>query len=155
MITVYYQKGEEKQLSYRLLRHMLAECGYKEEPILFKNSFGKPYLQNFPLFFNSSNSGGYTVVALSDQEIGVDIQVIKPISAGVCKRFLQTQAVDPTEQTLLWTQYESYGKFLGCGIPISLPQKQHIFQTVRLDNCLLTICTEKAEEWSPVEYTTP
>ena len=39
------------------------------------------------LFFNISHSKDYVVLALSDEEVGIDIQEIKPLKANVPKRF--------------------------------------------------------------------
>ena len=53
---------------------------------------GKPYFVEMPeLFFNLSHSGDYVVCALSDSEVGIDIQQYrKNIKDGVFKRVLHT-----------------------------------------------------------------
>ena len=41
-------------------------------PVIDK--FGKPYFENSDIYFNISHSGNYVVAAVSEHEIGVDIQ---------------------------------------------------------------------------------
>ncbi len=55
---------------------------------LLKMNNGKPYIENINGFnFNISHSGKWTVIAISDHEVGIDIQQIKSTKANVAKRF--------------------------------------------------------------------
>ena len=55
--------------------------GVKEENIeIKKGKHGKPYVINLPAHFNVSHSGNYTVVAISDSPIGIDIEIIMDFS---------------------------------------------------------------------------
>lgn len=38
------------------------------------NENGKPYINNYPIFFNISHSGNYVIIVFSNKEIGIDIQ---------------------------------------------------------------------------------
>ncbi|MBQ3100799.1 MAG: 4'-phosphopantetheinyl transferase superfamily protein [Clostridia bacterium] len=94
------------------------------EPIISKNENGKPFIQNYPEFcFNISHSGEWTVLAVSDQEIGVDIQKIKPVRSNIPKRFFTRREnlfLDNlnnkdycTEFTRIWTLKEARTKASG------------------------------------------
>ena len=89
---------------------------------------GKPYLREYPLFFNLSHSGEYVVCAVSDREIGVDIQKCSNMNVmRIAKRFFseeECRALETCETGeerrqfffRLWVRKEAYGKFLGKGI---------------------------------------
>lgn len=82
-----------------------------------KTPRGKPYFEGAPFCFNLSHSGDYVVCALSNTQVGVDIEKILPVSLKVMRRFFSATVLSPTEQMRLWTHYESYGKMTGQGIP--------------------------------------
>lgn len=57
-------------------------------PDLIRGANGKPEFAEKGLFrFNVSHSGCWTVLAVSDNDIGVDIQLIRPIGRPVTRRF--------------------------------------------------------------------
>ena len=77
------------------------------------------------LFFNISHSKDYVVLALSDREVGVDIQEIKPLKADIPKRYFHAkdiEYIDAKEEcrlerfTEVWCIKESYSKLTGRGI---------------------------------------
>lgn len=111
-----------------------------DEPIILKNENGKPYIQNHPEFhFNISHSGEWTVLAVSDNEVGVDIQIIKPIRNNLAKRFFtrrENQKLEQlnneeffTEFTRMWTLKEARTKVTGESLAKCLP----VFNTVEYD----------------------
>lgn len=89
---------------------------------------GKPYLREYPLFFNLSHSGEYVVCAVSDREIGVDIQKCSAMNIiRIARRFYSEEecraleACETEEERQqyffrLWARKEAYGKLLGEGI---------------------------------------
>lgn len=87
---------------------------------------GKGRIENRDnLFFNISHSKDYVVLALSDEEVGIDIQEIKPLKANVPKRFftdLDNEYIDKSEEgkierfTQVWSAKESFAKLTGNGI---------------------------------------
>ena len=89
---------------------------------------GKPYLRDYPLFFNLSHSGEYVICAVSDREIGVDIQKCSDTNVmGIAKRFFVEEECRALEACgtgeerqqcffRLWVRKEAYGKLLGKGI---------------------------------------
>lgn len=89
---------------------------------------GKPYLRDFPFFFNLSHSGEYVFCVLSDREVGADIQQCNSadygrlagrfFSAEECRE-LESCVVENERQQLfyrLWTRKEAYGKLTGVGL---------------------------------------
>lgn len=98
---------------------------YEEE----YNENGKPRFQGAPFAYNISHSHDLVVVALSDEEIGIDIELDdakRQISPNLAKKVLSSseyvQYVDlpPVAQRHLfyrrWVQLESYLKFCGTGL---------------------------------------
>ena len=88
---------------------------------------GKPYFKNLPCYFSLSHSGEYVFCAVSDGEIGADIQECKPLkNYRMEKRYFteweQQLLAGKTEEERqkifyrLWTKKEAYGKLTGDGI---------------------------------------
>lgn len=101
------------------------------EEALSRSPKGKPFLPDFPAVrFNFSHSGEYLALAISDSEVGLDIQETKnphTDALKIAKRyFTETEyksllSCDTPEQRrslffLLWTIKEAYLKYLGCGL---------------------------------------
>ena len=108
--------------------------------VISKNKNGKPYIPDLPEFhFNISHSGEWTVIAVSDSEIGVDIQLIKPVRNGLAKRFFtrrENLKLDKlnneeynAEFTRMWTMKEARTKVTG----ESLARSLSLFNTVEYD----------------------
>ena len=108
-------------------RAILELSGGRETPALVKGENGKPYCLNYPYHFNISHSEKYTVVAVSDRPIGVDVEVIRPFSASAAAKFITDQEKDyivlddnPDKRNerffKLWCAKEAYLKFIGTGL---------------------------------------
>lgn len=85
----------------------------------------KPYLHSHPdIHFSIAHSGSCVAVAVSDKEIGLDLELIKKAPMKILKRAFSpfeaeriTGSSDPNlEFYRIWTRKESYGKFLGTGL---------------------------------------
>ncbi|NOX46626.1 MAG: 4'-phosphopantetheinyl transferase superfamily protein [Chlorobi bacterium] len=96
-----------------------------------KSEKGKPYLAGHSNpYFNISHSGNYVVLAFADEEVGIDVEKIRPINYRVAKRFYskaefaELDKKDGQEKLEfffdLWTLKESYLKLLGKGLTKSL-----------------------------------
>ena len=95
---------------------------------------GKPYFAEPDApFFSVSHSGKYAALALSWQEIGLDIQQIRPYGAGLAERVLSKteyaqyqKAETKKEQEKIffcgWCARESYGKLTGKGLLLPLSE---------------------------------
>ncbi len=90
---------------------------------------GKPYLKNYPYYFNLSHSGSYAVCVLSGREVGADIQIHRTADFGrLVKRFFspaEAEAFAGAEEPeklffRLWARKEAFGKLTGRGIADAL-----------------------------------
>ena len=52
-----------------------------------KNSYGKPYIQNNPLYYSISHSHDYVVCAFSKNKIGIDIEKIRDVDIQIMNQF--------------------------------------------------------------------
>ena len=93
------------------------------DDILKYGQHGKPFIEHGP-FFSVSHSRRYSVLAVSKNEIGIDIEMHKTMNERVAKRFFteeeQKFAKLSTEDFLkIWTAKEAVLKFLGTGFSYS------------------------------------
>jgi 4'-phosphopantetheinyl transferase len=97
------------------------------------NPWGKPYLNDVPLYFNVSHSSDRALIAIaSEREIGVDIEQIRPEveAEEIANRFFSTEERNalhnlPSEALEraffgCWTRKESYVKARGDGLSLQL-----------------------------------
>lgn len=89
---------------------------------------GKPYLTEYPrIRFNLSHSGRYVAAVFADREVGIDIQTVRPVKAGLVSRVLSEREYARYERLALpeervdwffrcWCAKESYGKLTGAGL---------------------------------------
>lgn len=105
--------------------------GISPEKLIFaRGDHGKPYVTNIPAHFSISHSGKYTVLAVSDRPIGVDLEIIRDFSAITAhKLFNETElkyiaGTTPSRRKSLmrqcffeiWTAKEAYMKYTGKGL---------------------------------------
>ena len=88
------------------------------EPLLF-NDMGKPFFENGP-YFNISHSGKYIVMAVSDKEVGVDIEEnVEKNMSSLIRIFNEAEARMIKEHAdfyYLWCAKESLIKCIGSSI---------------------------------------
>ncbi|MEI3542070.1 MAG: hypothetical protein V8P98_04620 [Acutalibacteraceae bacterium] len=114
----------------------------------YKNSFGKPYLTDYENFyFNISHSGDFVICAISDHEVGVDIQKIKPISTAFKEKFVGRKNASLEDFYSMWVLEESYVKFLGKSIiflakNLSLKKQNVYYKTYNIHpNYKISVCS--------------
>ena len=115
------EKQAQSTTAGLLLKHALGDVE------LHYGDNGKPYLTDEGHFFNISHSGDYVVCAISDADIGVDVEGFSPVRPAVLRRcFIEDEQQwignDPERFFRLWTMKEAYMKLLGTGF--SLPAKE-------------------------------
>jgi 4'-phosphopantetheinyl transferase len=139
-------------VEYFLLKKYLGFCTVKD---FSYNQFGKPYIlgeKNFSI----SHTKNALVIAISENEIGIDIQKISKINDKIiqktCKaseqKILQNSKNKDEQFAILWTMKESYVKLFGKSIFLDtkniLNDKNGVnFKTIKKDNYIITICTKK------------
>jgi len=96
------------------------------------NAYGKPFLKNNThIHYNISHAGHYVALAISNQPVGIDIEVIKHIDLKIAERFfapdeaiyvLSMQDDSHTQRFFeVWTKKESRIKWEGRGLSKELP----------------------------------
>ena len=139
---------------------------------------GKPYLKECGnIHFNISHSGNIAVCAMSDKELGADIEKTKHFSEALTdhvfltseKKFIRPDAADK-DCTRMWTIKESIMKYLGTGIglgaksitldmnePISAVCDSHdisqlCFTAFETDEHMLTVCSPYSDFVKEIEW---
>jgi 4'-phosphopantetheinyl transferase len=132
----------EVVLKYALMKDFLIKA---KEIHFCENSYGKPYLQDIPLFFSLSHSGNYVLCAVSNTEVGIDIEKHDIYEAQLANFFHSDEishiaSVSCENQTELffkiWSLKESYIKYLGLGL--SFPLKEFVIDCKKNDNISVT-----------------
>ncbi len=122
--------AEQQRLSLGgelLLRKILTDHGYTGPCLQYTyGRYGKPYLANYPgLYYNTSHSGDYVIVSVSDSETGCDIEKIRDTDLSAARRYFCKEEYEdilriPEKQTEVffryWTLKESFTKILGEGL---------------------------------------
>jgi 4'-phosphopantetheinyl transferase len=121
-----------------MLRHQLGkEIGIAPESVFFATGkHGKPRLDipgaDQPPHFNLTHSGGFVALAISDGEVGIDIENLRPVSTAqrLAQRFFSPEERkhvfeldgEARDRAFLriWTQKEAYLKATGLGVGMPL-----------------------------------
>lgn len=117
--------GAELLLNYAV-RELWPETELPLE--LFADEYGKPHLGDGRLCFSLSHSGAYSLCAVSDRDIGADIQRQKTFNERLARRFFSEEelrhilSADDRDHafTKVWALKESYIKAVGLGLKMPL-----------------------------------
>lgn len=154
----YLRRSDRVQsvLAFLLLRiGLYREYGMTQMPKTALLPNGKPYLAELPdIRFNLSHCKTGVACAISDGEVGVDIQHYVPFKASIAERImtadelLEAQTGDADAVfTRLWSLMESEGKFTGDGVSLDLKQRRApercIRQSHMLEHFVLSVTSEK------------
>ena len=163
-----YAAAREASLGAGLLwRYAMESHGiHPEEPVRFLQA-GKPvFAQREDLHFSLSHSGPYAMCAISDREVGADVQQIKPVHMSVARRFHFRErdwlAEQPPAEQIgaffrIWTRKEAWVKAVSHDQLLSLDQEDVIhgvsgwqFGEYDLDGEYLAAVCARWEEKLPV-----
>ncbi len=155
MIAVYIAASDGNTLADQrsaadlLLRRVLAEL-YGEAAarlVIARHENGKPYFPDAPeICFNISHAGGYVALAIGDEEVGVDIERIRPIHPRVAERYLGDRSLEGRDAILAWTKRESYGKFTGEGFFAGDFDAPHVFTELTApEGYVICVCSASGE----------
>lgn len=108
-------------------RAILSLTGKTTAPVIAYGQFKKPYCINYNIHFNASHSGNYTAVAVSDRDIGIDIESLREYSPAIAKKYFTKAEIDYIGAAALrserdrrffelWTAKEAYLKLTGQGL---------------------------------------
>jgi len=101
------------------------EYNIEEYPRLSYNEHGKPHLTDFPdIFFNISHCSMGVTCAISESEVGVDIQDVQVYNSDVAKRVCTNEEIGQLAKCpqpehyfcKLWTIKESFIKQFGASV---------------------------------------
>lgn len=121
---------------------------------------GKPEIVDFPLYFSLSHSGDYVLCAISDREVGADIQKLQTVDfSKLTSRFFAETEYKALEECdseaerqklffRLWTNKEAYGKMTGQGIMAALNSDVLYSQWPEIsapEGYAIAVCTERDE----------
>ena len=128
----FYRFDKDKKLSagsYLLLKKMLNEKGINHFE-LKTEKYDKPYISNCKnIYFNLSHSQNTVLCAISDMEVGVDIEYIDPtIDLNIAKNYFFNREYEsiisspkPHDEFFkYWVLKESYMKYTGLGMNMKL-----------------------------------
>ncbi len=158
-------KRKENILGRLLLHKALEEMAVGEYSVIY-NDLEKPRLEcGNELYFSVSHSGDYVALCLSDDEVGCDIQEIKPCNHKVAvrhyseneSRLVETNTNKDDCFMRLWALKESILKFTGKGISgglstydFSIFEGQESFEAfgcnfyvTKIDNAYFALCHKK------------
>lgn len=144
MIYIYNSTTQSSQLLEYSLKKELH--GYEYNFIYCRNRFGKPYLKNFKnLYFNISHSNNITVCCIDTKEVGIDIEMIRPLNKFAlkkvlsCSEKLQLYKSERKDEMFFkfWTLKESFVKNIGQGISYPLKSVEFEFDKSGKIQCSL------------------
>ena len=97
----------------------------KENIIFSVTDRGKPFCKSHPhIYFSLSHSSNFVALAISDKDIGIDIEKLRSAKAELVNRVCSSNEIDTIfsnenpdiKFTEIWTKKEAYLKALGTGI---------------------------------------
>lgn len=123
------QKNKEREFALELLSEGLQEeYALHTLPVILRPENGKPYFASRgDICFNYSHSKTKVACGIDREEIGVDIEDIRPVKISliryVCHENEIAWVMEPEEEEarsermiMLWTMKEAYVKYHGIGI---------------------------------------
>ena len=107
------------------------------------NEFGKPYIKDSNLYFSLSHSNGVIALAVSKEEIGLDIELIKDVKDNLALKVMNEaeyniyKGLSKNDKISyfyeVWTSKEAYVKKLGTSLTLN-PSNINIDTDVILKN---------------------
>lgn len=141
-----------RKKAYGLVREKLGFSGEFE-----RTENGKPYAGG-TAFFNISHSGSFAAIAVSDCEVGVDIERIRNVNLGIAEKFSggereYIQSAENPQKAFfeIWTAKEAYLKKCGTGLTVPLDSFSVIGMTdiyrFFYEDCLISVCSKEAPQF--------
>jgi len=131
----------------------------------YKSEYGKPHLKNIDLYFNISHTSGMSVIAMSDSNIGVDVENIDNVIISknkikrISMRFFtiseQKYIFNETKGQVIrfyeiWTKNEAYVKYQGKSLVKEIKNfclfDNHIcekMKTIKKEQFIISICSSQ------------
>ena len=150
-----YKKLDDRKrsvLAFVLLQRALREeYGITEIPEFVYNEFGKPSLPNLPIHFSLSHCKDAVACAVSDCNIGIDVETIVAYNPDVARRVctaselevLRCSSQKDLDFTTLWTKKEAVVKFEGLGLSMDLKKlemSKYCIDSICCGKFVLSVC---------------
>lgn len=157
--ALQYKKLDDRKrsvLAFVLLQHALREeYGITEIPEFVYNEFGKPSFSNLPIHFSLSHCKEAVACAVSDNNVGIDVEGIVPYNPDVARRVCTAAELEmltksehtDTDFIKLWTAKEAISKFEGQGLAMPFNEiniGNYTMLTQEASNYILSVCFGKA-----------
>ncbi|MCE3294305.1 MAG: cereulide biosynthesis operon crsT, crsX, grsA and grsB s [Crocinitomicaceae bacterium] len=152
-----YHRESDRQ-AFLIGRLLIERFVYSDLQAISYSVYGKPFIPGAP-FFNLSHSGDYVVLAISENEVGVDIEFMGEVAYDELSKFFT-----PAEQELIrssvhpryefyriWTAKEALLKCTGKGLGLPLDSFCVAANTeLRVEN--QNYCVQQLEILLPENY---
>lgn len=148
MIKIYYTF--ENPDSEEFIKKSLFRYSGKSDFEIKKTPNGKPFTDG--IYFSLSHTDGLTVCAVSDSEVGIDAEKLRPVKNGgrIIKRFLGKCEKNLTDEAFLciWTQFESRIKYFGEKIISCKKAKTEEIhtETFFIDDFIVSVSSKEKEQ---------
>jgi phosphopantetheinyl transferase len=123
-------KSESHQKGFMSVRRLLMERGYTDLD-LYYDEFGKPHLKDGK-HISISHSHAFSVIVLSDENVGADLEILKDKTLKLAPRFMDVshlvnldEANQLLKATVVWGIKESVFKLKN---EVGISFKDHIFE---------------------------
>ena len=148
MIKVYYTFANPKSEDF--IKKSLFLYSGKSDFEIKKTPNGKPYTDG--IYFSLAHTNGLTVCAVSDNEVGIDAEKIRPVRNGerIIKRFFGKCEKNLTDEAMLcmWTQFESRVKYFGETIIscTNAKTKEVYTETFLVEDYIVSVCSAEKDD---------
>ena len=149
MIKLYYTFSNPDSIKF--IKKSLFLFSGKNDFVIKRTKNGKPYTDE-NIYFSLSHTDGLTVCAVSDGEIGIDAEKIRPIKnkEKILLRFMGENAQMLTDEDFLkkWTAFESRVKYFGEKLTVcpNAKKEQSNVQIISIGEYIVSICSQKKEK---------
>ncbi len=123
-------KSESHQKGFLSVRRLLMEAGYTDFD-LYYDDFGKPHLKDGK-HISISHSNDFSLIVLSDENIGADVEILKDKTVKLAPRFMEVSHLKNLSEedlrrkaTVVWGIKESVFKIKN---ETGISFKEHIFE---------------------------
>ena len=182
MVKIFYSRLEDSTPKHQheagltLLKSALElELNYKGDIRLDKSETGKPFLLDFDQFrFNISHCKGMAVLALSDGEVGIDVEGIRKYRERIVERIFTPEEKQYFNESMdkdlvftkIWTAKESFIKNIGLGLSYPMEKielefiqdnilikniNDYYIRQFNIDNFTISLCTKSCTNIKNVE----
>ncbi len=139
-------------LLYKLLKEN--NIDYDSINVQYNNN-GKPYIENYQIYYNIGHDNDMVICAINSSLIGVDILKVKKIKLGIMNTFCTKDELNNITNLIelykVFTMKEAYIKLLGMTISDIkninynqiLLEEKYMCKSMIIDNYIISICYQK------------